>query len=153
MAAHKDFEMRESCPPCAYVYVLMHVHVCYNRPNTSKFFFKKSVAQRIENFFLKKSVAQHVKKIKKIIACCSHKPISGFVSHRSNPSTTHPSVLHWEIFPVYLSEFELLAILHWQYWIISMNWHTLARLSENRSSCDTHCVDEPMCESLWREKI
>ena len=34
-----------------------------------------------------------------------------------------------------------------------MNWHAFARLSENRSACKTHCVCEPMCESLWREKI
>ena len=38
------------------------------------------------------------------------------------------------------------------YCILSVNGHTLAWLSENRSACSTHCVCGPMCESLWREK-
>ena len=39
-----------------------------------------------------------------------------------------------------------------KYCIISKNRHTLARLSENRSACNTHCMYEPLCERLCDER-
>ena len=59
-------------------------------------------------------------------------------------------LLKWFYTGIHLS----LLVLSEEYTVLfSMNWHTLARLSENRSACNTHSVYEPMCEPLWRGKI